>query len=141
MLTEPLSRLSTEQKLGYAGVLPFVALALLHLIWPQPALMQMFFIYSIAIISFVAGSLWRPNQQSILTASLVVLPTIPLPLGVFVNQSFALLWLAASFAFVLVLQIRLAGWQDYDASYRTMRWWLTTLVCSCHLLMLYPNWG
>lgn len=60
--------MNTSKFLGYAGLLPFVALLILNFFqqhdW-QINLQQAFSFYSAIILSFVAGTLWQKNHHPI----------------------------------------------------------------------------
>ena len=141
---------SHHVQLGYLGVLPFLLLTGGYFFTEAAWLLQSFIIYSISIASFVAGSMWQPPLQltkaqqtqapapvqSHFQAWMVVLVTIPLPLGVFVSQSVALIWLAVSFIALLMLQKRLDTWSSLGKEYQQMRGKITSVVFVCHLFML-----
>ncbi|MDO6525042.1 DUF3429 domain-containing protein [Motilimonas sp. 1_MG-2023] len=135
-------------KLGYLGLLPFLLLTGGYFLTEADWLLQSFIIYSISILSFVAGSLWQPAtktsvkgetktiSQSHTQAWLVVLVTLPLPLSVFVAESVVLICLALSFVWLLALQKRLASWPEMTPDYQQMRGKITAVVFVCHLFML-----
>ena len=60
--------MNTSKFLGYAGLLPFVALLILNFFqqhdW-QINLQQAFIFYSAIILSFIAGTLWQKNDHPI----------------------------------------------------------------------------
>lgn len=60
--------MNTSKFLGYAGLLPFVVLLILNFFqqydW-QINLQQAFIFYSAIILSFVAGTLWQKDEESI----------------------------------------------------------------------------
>jgi hypothetical protein len=146
--------------LSYLGLLPFLILTGGYFFSETPWILQAFVIYSVSILSFVAGSLWQAplniqtkqgakhqqnnvNQleestvrsQSLTQAWLVVLVTLPLPLGVWVSVEFSLLWLAGSFVWLLLLQKRLPSWALLSKEYQQMRAKITSVVLVCHFLM------
>lgn len=146
--------------LSYLGLCPFLALTGGYYFSEALWVLQAFVIYSVSIVSFVAGSLWQPpfnnqtqpsakhqqNQdnsleelaghgQSLTQAGLIVLVTSPLLFGVFVSLEFSLLWLAGSFVWLLLLQQRLPSWTLLSKAYQQMRVIITLVVLVCHLLM------
>ena len=146
--------------LSYLGLLPFLTLTGGYFFSEAPWILQAFVIYSVSILSFVAGSLWQAplniqtkqgknhqqnnansldesiaRSQPVTQAWLVVLVTLPLPLGVFVSIEFSLLWLAGSFVWLLLLQKRLPNWALLSKEYQQMRAKITSVVLVCHLLM------
>ena len=139
---------SHHVKLGYLGLLPFLLLTGGYFLTEADWLLQSFIVYSISILSFVAGSLWQPatkpcakgvvesTSQSHTQAWLVVLVTLPLPLSVFVAESVELIFLALSFVWLLALQKRLANWPEMTPDYQQMRGKITAVVFVCHLFML-----
>ena len=140
---------SHHVQLGYLGLLPFLFLTGGYFFTEAAWLLQSFIIYSASIASFVAGSMWQPPlqlskvqanpspapAQSHFQAWMVVLVTLPLPLGVFVSQSVALIWLAMSFIGLLILQKRLNSWSSLSKEYQQMRAKITSVVFVCHLFM------
>ncbi|MFO6421927.1 DUF3429 domain-containing protein [Motilimonas sp. KMU-193] len=131
--------------LGYLGLVPFLVFTGGYFIAEMQWLLQAFILYSISIVSFVAGSLWQPsanNQreagqaQSLTQAWLVVLVTIPMPLLVFAPSWAQLAFLAAAYVWLLLLQRRLPVWQTLSADYQKMRTKITAVVLVCHLFML-----
>ena len=75
------------------------------------------------------------RSQSSTQAWLIVLVTLPLPLGGFVSVQTSLLWLAGSFVWLLLLQKRLPNWPLLSKEYQQMRAKITSVVLVCHLLM------
>lgn len=123
-------------QLGYLGLLPFLAITGWHFMAKSPLLVDAFIIYSISILCFVAGSLWKPEQQSNRTAWLVVLPTIALPLSVLVSEVVMLIWLAFNFVVLLAMQKRMDDWQSHTKDYQVMRERVTSVVFVCHLFLM-----
>jgi hypothetical protein len=123
-------------QLGYLGLVPFLALTGWHFMAKSPLVVDAFVVYSISILCFVAGSLWKPEEQSNKTAWLVVLPTLALPLSVLVSDVITLVWLAANFVFVLMLQKRGQDWSTQTKDYQVMRERVTSVVFVCHLFLM-----
>ena len=129
--------------LGYAGLIPFVLLPLASLLWPllAPAqAMLLFQFYSCLILGFMAGVLWpvlQPvnsvNQQALMAVSFPVLSFLALAL----LPAYSVLIQAGLFL-ALSLYEHLSGIsQQYQRSYRQLRYQLTAVVVSSHLLYFY----
>lgn len=132
--------------LGYAGLLPFVALPVLLILqlWPDTAaLLQLFQLYSALILGFMAGVIWpvlspakdsaRANKIALLAVSFPVLSICALAL---IPDYFLL------FQAMLFLWLRLAEYRSginllYARSYRRLRNQLTLVVIFSHLLLFY----
>ncbi|GAA0783619.1 DUF3429 domain-containing protein [Marinobacterium sediminicola] len=125
----------TAQGLGYAGLIPFVALSLgmnLH-----PLTTVAFTTYSAVILSFLGGIHWgvaltRPEWSTPTRIGLCMLPSL---LG----------WLALLLptqGALIVLMISYLSWWLWDRSqldqpdYRRLRFHLTAVVVLCHLVWL-----
>ncbi len=128
--------------LGYAGVIPFVGLAITtHL----PELIaydvnrNLFMLYSCLILGFMAGVLWpvlfhtdKPSHFALIAVSFPVISIISLAL---------LPHLAVMIQTGLFLTLRLTESlygidQRYPPGYSSLRWQLTAIVCLAHILVL-----
>lgn len=131
----------TIRILGYAGLLPFLALPWLHgqpvLADPQRVLL-LFQCYSCLILGFMAGVLWPaleqpegPQRRALLAvafpvaslAAFALLPGLSLLLQ---GLLFLLLRIAERVAAMDML---------YMPAYRSLRWQLTLVVVACHAWM------
>lgn len=128
------------QVLGYAGVIPFAALAaaLWMPAWQAQALAPLL-VYSALILSFLGGVRWGRALDSgrTLDFALAVVPSLYAWAALQLPPAAALILLAAGF----VLQWWLDGPGDRlpaDPSFRRLRSGLTALVLGCHLLALPP---
>lgn len=127
-----MSKYNNQTFLGYLGLVPFLLLVGAHFLFEHPLLSQAFLFYSISIMSFVAGSLWRTSNSNKFNW-LVVLPTIPtLALALF-DTKLALLYLGACYVFILALQKRTEDWPILAPDYQRMRERITGVVLVCHL--------
>ncbi|OHU84254.1 MULTISPECIES: DUF3429 domain-containing protein [Pseudoalteromonas] len=124
-------------QLGYYGVLPFLACVF----WPLllgssvPAI-EAFTLYSMGILAFMAGTLWRAGEQSYTHAVMAVLVVVPFPLLVLASATSTLVYLAICFPIVLLFERGMPAWQQYHKDYHKMRYILTSVVFVCHLFMI-----
>ncbi|CAM4203477.1 DUF3429 domain-containing protein [Pseudoalteromonas byunsanensis] len=124
-------------QLGYYGVLPFLACVFWSLLLGSSLLaIEAFSLYSMGILAFMAGTLWRAGEQSYTHAVMAVLVVIPFPLLVFVSATNALIYLAICFPLVLLFERGMPAWQQYHKDYHRMRYVLTSVVFVCHLFMI-----
>ena len=131
-------------QLGYLGLLPFLGCVAWPLMFGSNSVNLEFFTFSsIAILAFMAGSLWRAGMQSYSDAIKAVVPVIPVPFLSFIPLEWALAWLGASFWLVLIFEKATPQWQTYHRDYQKMRFILTSVVFVCHILTigmsLYPK--
>ena len=132
-----IERYVNHMQLGYLGLLPFLALQGWALLTGQgEAVAPLFIYYSIAIVSFLCGQLWRPGGQSQGRAIAAILPTLPIPLLALSNDIFTLAWLSATYWLVLLFEVKAPDWQTHHKDYRKMRFVLTSVVFVTHLLMI-----
>ncbi|MCK8096982.1 DUF3429 domain-containing protein [Pseudoalteromonas sp. 1CM17D] len=131
-------------QLGYLGLLPFLGCVAWPLMFGSNSVnLEFFTFYSIAILAFMAGNLWRAGMQSYSDAIKAVVPVIPVPFLSFIPLEWALAWLGASFWLVLIFEKATSQWQTYHRDYQKMRFILTSVVFVCHILTigmsLYPK--
>lgn len=136
---------SAMRLLGYAGLIPFIVLALFPG-WIAPYLSQppvpLFLTYSVIILGFMAGVLWPvlySAERSLLLALAAVTPPVFSFLAVaFLAPAQVLLVQTVLFAGLRIYE-RVSGIDArYVAGYRNLRWQLTTVVVFCHLWLW---WG
>ena len=127
-----MSKYSNQTLLGYLGLIPFLLLVGAHFLFEHILLSQAFMFYSISIMSFVAGTLWHESNSNKLNW-LIVLPTIPTLALALLNIKLALLYLGASYVFVLAVQKRTETWGKLNPDYQRMRERITGVVLVCHL--------
>jgi len=130
-------KFSDHIQLGYLGLLPFLGCVA----WPimfgsNSASVDFFTFYSIAILAFMAGNLWRAGEQSYSDAIKAVAPVIPVPFLSFLTIESALAWLGTSFWLILIFEKTTAQWKTYHKDYKKMRFVLTTVVFVCHIIMI-----
>lgn len=128
--------------LGYAGVIPFVGLAIAtHLpdLIDQDVSHRLFMQYSCLILGFMAGVLWpvlfnadKPSHFALIAVSFPVISIISLAL---------VPHLAVMIQTFLFLTLRLTESlygidQHYPPGYSSLRWQLTAIVCLAHIIVL-----
>lgn len=125
--------------LGYAGLVPFVALTLAQF-WPQllgfSLSYSLFQSYSLLILAFMAGVLWpalyhHSNQQ---LPFWVVSLALTGWFSSLLQPAAQLLLLAATFLALRLLEIKQGINDSYAPAYQKLRNHLTTVVVLCHLL-------
>ena len=128
------------QLLGYLGLLPFITslyLSVESVSWVIAA-KQAFVAYSAIIVSFIAGSIWRKDdehtqkKQQIISNSFSLLAFISL----LTYPNIALISLSFSFLFLYVYERDLAKCstdENRTSEYMAMRFWLTLIVISMHI--------
>ncbi|MBE0370934.1 hypothetical protein PAUR_b1069 [Pseudoalteromonas aurantia 208] len=124
-------------QLGYFGLLPFLACVFWPLLLGTSVIaIDTFIYYSLGILAFMAGTLWRAGEQSYTHAVMAVLVVIPFPLLALFNAPTVLGYLAVSYPTLLVFERGMPTWQNYHKDYHKMRYVLTSVVFVCHLFML-----
>jgi hypothetical protein len=124
-------------QLGYFGLLPFLACVFWPLLLgPSITAIDTFIYYSLGIVAFMTGTLWRAGEQSYTHAVMAVFIVIPFPLLAIFESSIVLIYLAASYPVVLVFERGMPAWQTYHKDYHKMRYILTSVVFVCHLFIL-----
>lgn len=133
--------LTVTQQLGYAGLLPFFATLLLYAIGVEQGL-DLFVIYSVLILAFMAGACWgvgqvRPERRR--TVELVISIGVSLwaLLMQFLPGMYALIGLLSGYWVLIWLEREPTFRYVYRADYRYLRKVLTTVVSLCHLVMLW----
>lgn len=127
------------QFLGYAGLIPFLALPLLVMssgTEEAARFATLFLHYSGIILGFMAGVIWPvlyPNERSSALAILAVTPAVLGFLAIAFMANLALLALAALFVSLRMVEIFAGIDQRYPSRYRSLRWQLTLVVVGCHL--------
>lgn len=129
-----MSKNNNQVLLGYLGLLPFLFLVGANFLYEMTLFSNAFLLYSISIMSFVAGSLWRVDNNNGFNW-LVVLPTIPTLLLSLLSVKVALLYLGACYLFILALQKRSNEWPTLSPDYQRMRERISGVVFACHLFL------
>lgn len=124
---------TTEKILGFLGLIPFVYLAIGLPVPSAYAPIQLFNLYGLSILCFMAGSLWRYSRENslfavclTLLAALLFMLLPPGPLVPGFMLLFGVLW----------------AWEwkinsaKYPADYWRLRCQLTAVVLICHLWLV-----
>ncbi|WP_462155672.1 DUF3429 domain-containing protein [Pseudoalteromonas piscicida] len=124
-------------QLGYFGFVPFLAcIAWTLMTGVSSDVLHAFQFYSLGILAFMAGSLWRAGEQTYKQAILAVLVVIPYPLLSIAAPQWLLLYLAIAYWLVYFIERSSFRWGDYHKDYQKMRTVLTSLVFVSHLFMI-----
>jgi hypothetical protein len=109
--------------LGWAGLLPFAALALCAFIGVPGWIDRLLVGYAVAILCFLCGSLWmsalerRAAPQALVASNLIVLAALP---ALVLPLAWATPWLALLFAAHFVAEWRWVA-SDHPGWYRRLR--------------------
>ncbi len=133
--------MSTWKTLGYAGLIPFFACLMLSKYIDNFGFesQQIFIAYSAIILSFIAGSLWRiddnnehKNRQLISNIfSLIAFSALC------VNDLAGLILLATSYPLILFCEYKMSLLPASNQNYMIMRCKLTLLVFVSHIFAIY----
>ncbi|MCG7555904.1 DUF3429 family protein [Pseudoalteromonas sp. JC28] len=124
-------------QLGYFGFIPFLAcIAWTLMTGASSDVLHAFQFYSLGILAFMAGSLWRAGEQTYKQAILAVIVVIPYPLLSIAAPQWLLLYLAIAYWLVYFIERSSSRWSDYHKDYQKMRTVLTSLVFVSHLFMI-----
>jgi hypothetical protein len=134
------------QLLGYLGLLPFIACLYLSIetVDLNITAKQAFIAYSAIIISFIAGTLWRKDNNSTYVSQQIISNVISLIAFVtlLIERDIALIILAFSFLFLFIFEKKSVSCITENSvitGYMTMRFWLTLMVVSLHIIA-YGLW-
>lgn len=128
--------------LGYAGLLPFVAGAVL--VWFEGPVnpffvLQAFHVYSIMVLAFLCGTWWGfafsdldPRLRRVLLLACNFLFVFVWLVVLFLPNQHTLAVLGFAYAALLLPELRFRD-LPVDAAYRRMRIILTAVVMLCHL--------
>lgn len=129
------------QILGYAGLIPFVSLTWLYVSGVTKVglpISLVFICYSAAILSFMAGSLWlqKHDEQILMPTLCSNLVSLSAFLSILLVPWVSVLLLTISYLFLLGLEFGYKLFDNRPQGYKFMRIVLTTVVVSCHLVLL-----
>lgn len=133
--------------LGYAGLIPFVALPLLYTtpMWLSPArILELYQLYSALILGFMAGVFWPVLQSNItseakterLALAAVAFPVLSF-LALFTAPEYFLPAQACLFVLLRLSEFRLGLNRQYAGPYRSLRNQLTLVVLFSHVLLYF----
>jgi hypothetical protein len=128
------------ERLGYAGLLPFIAATLVVSFGVHGA-ESFFVVYSAFILSFMSGACWgvqqaHPDRANNIDLSIAIGVFLWGWLMYFMPFTYALLGLLVGFISLLLLEQRPLYVKTYSRSYRRLRWVLTMVVSTCHIVLL-----
>ncbi|WLD58516.1 DUF3429 domain-containing protein [Salinispirillum sp. LH 10-3-1] len=132
----------TLRTLGYAGLIPFVALPLLQVTGSAATALPpitLFSFYSVVILGFMAGVLWPARAAESAHGTLAWLAVTPPVVGFLTLAFFPGVFLWVQLLLFLALraaEMRLQFDRHYAPYYRTLRWHLTIVVVACHVWMI-----
>ena len=136
--------LNLQKQLGYAGLIPFIALTVMLYIVPAEELSKVtlaFMTYSACILSFMAGTLWGMNTARELSkGALIVTNLLTISAWITLNLSSQLIplsLLAVGFIVSYFTERPYSLPNLTGSLYLQMRMRLTTIVVLCHLLFLF----
>lgn len=131
------NRQKTARTLGWAGLIPFAALAVTVVIGAPDPVQQLLIGYAVAILAFLSGSLWagaleRPADAPapLIASNLLLLAALP---ALLMPLSAAAGWLALMFALHLAAEWRwvLTG---HPGWYRRLRLMLSAIAVALLLV-------
>lgn len=131
--------LSFSEKLGYAGLVPFVAGAVAILFGVEGAA-EMFKLYSVLILSFLAGGCWgieqaHPEQINEIPVELSVGVFVWGILAYFLPINVSVIMTSVGFWLLLWTESNPIFKDTYTKSYKRMRNVLTTVVTVLHVMV------
>ncbi len=131
--------LSFSEKLGYAGLVPFVAGAVAILFGVEGA-EEMFKLYSVLILSFLAGGCWgieqaHPEQINEIPVELSVGVFVWGILAYFLPINVSVIMTSVGFWLLLWTESNPIFKDTYTKSYKRMRNVLTTVVTVLHVMV------
>lgn len=126
--------------LGSLGIIPFL-IALIVMIWKPNIGLRMFSLYSLAILSFLAGSWWSsalmargPTESQRMAVLLISNVCVLLGLVLIIGfPRWGILGLAAAYTGLLVGEQKLKVFAHQPEYYRTMRFRVSVAVVLLHL--------
>lgn len=132
--------LPLSNRFGYAGLLPFLAMALLAVLgfsWGYDG----FKVYSIVILAFMAGACWgveqaHPHHMAKLPLTVSIAVSLVALGAYFLPMLFALATLLIGYWVLLWVERDPLFQKVYSTSYRRLRYVLSAVVTVLHLLVL-----
>lgn len=134
-------RMKTREVLGYLGVLPFIV-SLIYFDFEITTTgisgQNIFVFYSIAILSFLSGTIWQANNEKVNTALISNFFCLYAFFSIFLPLATSLLWLSSGYLLLWYSEYRLSQSLSIKRSqlYMRFRGRLTTLVITIHFIAL-----
>lgn len=127
--------------LGYAGLIPFIALALLSAFTDIQIGQSTHFVftcYSAAILSFLAGTIWLQGQSKRLFSPTLCsnLITLLAFIALLLSYPVGVVLLLIGYLLVLWIELTFNLYANKPQGYKTMRQWLSIVVIVCHFAVL-----
>jgi hypothetical protein len=133
--------MSTWKTLGYAGLIPFFGCLTLSAYIDNLGFnsQQVFIAYSAVILSFIAGSLWRIDDNNEHKSRQLISNIFSLIAfsALCVNYLAGLIILASSYPLILFFEYKMSGQASMKKHYMIMRCKLTLLVFIVHIFAVY----
>jgi ABC-type Fe3+-siderophore transport system permease subunit len=133
--------MSTWKTLGYAGLIPFFGCLILSTYIDNLGFnsQQVFIAYSAVILSFIAGSLWRIDDNNEHKSRQLISNIFSLIAfsALCVHFLAGLIILASSYPLILFFEYKMTGQASMKKHYMIMRCKLTLLVFIAHICAIY----
>jgi hypothetical protein len=133
--------MSTWKTLGYAGLIPFFGCLTLSAYIDNLGFnsQQVFIAYSAVILSFIAGSLWRIDDNNEHKSRQLISNIFSLIAfsALCVHFLAGLIILASSYPLILFFEYKMTGQASMKKHYMIMRCKLTLLVFIAHICAIY----
>lgn len=132
----------TLRTLGYAGLIPFVALPVLYTLGSDSTALSpttLFSFYSVVILGFMSGVLWPARASESAHGALAWLAVTPSVLSILTVALYPSVFLWVQLLLFLALravEMIFNFDRHYAPYYRTLRWHLTVVVVACHIWMI-----
>ena len=133
--------MKTWKTLGYAGLIPFFGCLTLSAYIDNLGFnsQQVFIAYSAVILSFIAGSLWRIDDNNEHKSRQLISNIFSLIAfsALCVHFLAGLIILASSYPLILFFEYKMSGQTSMRKHYMIMRCKLTLLVFIAHIFAVY----
>lgn len=131
--------LSLSERLGYAGLIPFVSIGLAVGIGIEGAA-ELFKLYSVLILAFMAGGCWgveqaNPEKIDNTLLALSIGAFLWGTIAYFLPINVAVLMLSVGFVLLLWIEANPLFKTAYEASYKKLRLILTSVVLAMHVFV------
>jgi chromate transport protein ChrA len=135
--------MKTWQSLGYLGLVPFVICIIFFESYPHHFLFnsqQIFHFYSVIILCFLAGTLWKKDSKKLQSNVQIVSNVLCIYafICLFLPVYYALIFLPLGYLALLIAEYLFCDKEQmsYTQPYFNMRLILTLFVCALHAFAL-----
>lgn len=133
--------LSLSERLGYAGLLPFIMITIAVAIGVEGAA-DLFKLYSVLILAFMAGGCWgveqaNPDKIDNTLLALSIGAFLWGGMAYFLPINVAVVMLLAGFLLLLWIEANPLFKSAYESSYKKLRIVLTSVVSLMHILVFF----